>query len=78
MDILDVAAKAPCAIQSFSQEVGKVPTLFRSLSPDEEKDFKQWARNNYVVGTPISGVWHIVVQEECVLINREHLMKEDD
>lgn len=43
--------------------------MFRQLSPEEEKDFRQWARDNYRSGEPISSAWHPVVQDECRLIN---------
>jgi hypothetical protein len=44
---------------------------FRSLKPNEEAQFRDWARNNYEPGAEISGIWHPVVQDECVKINRE-------
>jgi hypothetical protein len=43
--------------------------LFRELTPDEEKEFRQWARDNYVPFEPINGTWHPVVQDECVRLN---------
>lgn len=43
---------------------------FRELSPKEEREFRQWARNNYLRHTPIKGVWHPVIQDECVRINQ--------
>jgi hypothetical protein len=45
--------------------------LFRELSPEEEKEFRQWARDNYEPFSEINGVWHPVVQDECVKINKE-------
>lgn len=45
--------------------------FFRDLSEDEKNDFRAWARENYKSGSEISGVWHPVVQEECVKINAE-------
>ena len=45
--------------------------LFRDLSADEEKEFRQWARDNYTPYDEIKGVWHPVVQDECVKINIE-------
>lgn len=45
--------------------------LFRQLSAEEEASFRQWARDNYQPLTEISGVWHPVVQDECVKINAE-------
>ncbi|KAA1015990.1 hypothetical protein FVF58_01160 [Paraburkholderia panacisoli] len=44
--------------------------LFRELTPDEETQFRQWARENYKPFEPINGVWHWVAQDECVRINR--------
>ena len=46
-------------------------TLFKSLTPDEELPFKQWARANYIPLDPIPGVWHPTVQAECVKMNKE-------
>jgi len=47
--------------------------LFKKLEVDEIISFRQWARENYSPGEEISGVWHPVVQKECVLINEEKL-----
>lgn len=46
--------------------------MFRTLSAEEELEFKQWARENYVPLTPIEGIWHPVIQAECAQINRDH------
>jgi len=45
--------------------------IFRALTPAEEARFRSWARDNYGLGSPILGVWHPVVQEECVKMNGE-------
>ena len=45
--------------------------LFRDLSVEEQERFRQWARENYKPLTPISGVWHPVVQDECRRMNQE-------
>jgi hypothetical protein len=45
--------------------------LFRELSPNEESQFRQWARDNYQPFTDIKGIWHPVVQDECRKINQE-------
>jgi hypothetical protein len=45
---------------------------FRDLTPDEEREYRQWARDNYEAFAEISGVWHPVVQDECVKINKEY------
>ncbi len=45
--------------------------LFRTLSTEEEIEFRQWARENYKRFSPISGIWHPVVQDECRKMNEE-------
>jgi hypothetical protein len=45
--------------------------LFRELSEEEKEDFRKWARENYIPFSPIQGIWHPVVQEECTRINKE-------
>lgn len=45
--------------------------LFRMLTPDEEKEYKQSARDNYEPLTEIKGIFHPVYQLECVKINIE-------
>jgi len=45
--------------------------LWKEYSDDEIKDSKKWARTNYKPFSPISGVWHWVIQQECVQINKE-------
>jgi hypothetical protein len=52
--------------------------LFRHLPPTEEREFRQWARENYEPYTPIKGIWHPVVQDECVKINAEKNKYEDN
>lgn len=46
-------------------------TLWRRLNEEEEKEFRQWARDNYNRMDVIKGTWHPVVQDECVKINTE-------
>lgn len=45
--------------------------LFRQLSAAEESEFRLWARENYRRHDPINGVWHPVIQAECVAMNAE-------
>ena len=49
--------------------------LHRDLAEDEISVFKQWARDNYILGEPISLIWNPVIVEECKLMNRQK--KED-
>jgi hypothetical protein len=46
--------------------------MFRELNETEKREFRQWAQTNYVPYSEIKGIWHPVVQEECVKINKEH------
>ena len=43
--------------------------LFRELSKDEEKEFRQAARSEYQPFTRISELWHPVYCDECTKIN---------
>lgn len=45
--------------------------FYRALTTAEEKKFRKWARDTYEPGVEIKGIWHPVVQEECVAINCE-------
>jgi hypothetical protein len=45
--------------------------LFRDDLSPEEQAFRRWARANYKVFEPVQGVWHPLVQQECVEMNRE-------
>jgi len=45
--------------------------LFRKLDKEEEKEFRQWARDNYKPYTEISSIWHPMVRNECEKINIE-------
>tara|TARA_R100000700_G_C3114635_1_gene106165 strand:- start:557 stop:718 length:162 start_codon:yes stop_codon:yes gene_type:complete len=45
--------------------------LFRDLNDQEVVEFQQWARDNYVIGSPINIVWHPVVVAECNQMNAE-------
>ena len=46
--------------------------LFKSIDDTTEiQQFRQWARDNYEPHTPIQGIWHPIVQAECVRINAE-------
>jgi len=46
--------------------------LYRKLSAEEEKIFRQWARDNYAPNAPIKEVWHPVVKDECRKINEKY------
>lgn len=45
--------------------------IFRELTPEEEPEFRQWARKNYKPFTVINEIWHPVVQDECERMNKE-------
>lgn len=42
---------------------------YRILNPEEEKEFRQWARLNYTPGDEIKEFWHPVVRNECRIMN---------
>jgi len=43
--------------------------MFKTLTPNEEESYRQWARDNYTPMKPIPGIWHPVVQDECAKMN---------
>ncbi len=46
--------------------------LFRDVEgTEEEVEFRKWARDNYTPFSEIKGIWHPIVQDECVKINKE-------
>lgn len=46
--------------------------LYRELNEQEKEESRKWARKNYKPLDPIPGIWHPIVQEECVRMNWEH------
>lgn len=44
--------------------------LFRTLSTEEDIEFRQWARENFQPGGTINPLWHPVVRSECDRMNR--------
>jgi hypothetical protein len=46
---------------------------YRKLSPEEEIDHRNWAKENYKPGQDIDGRWHPTVQDECVKINFNYI-----
>jgi hypothetical protein len=51
-------------------------SMFRPLSPDELKKFRQWARDNYILGTEINSLWHPSIRVECELMNLEEVQQQ--
>lgn len=51
--------------------------LFIDLSVEEEQEFRLWAQDNYIPLSPIPGIWHPVIQDECAKINKTVSLKED-
>jgi hypothetical protein len=47
-------------------------SLFKSLTPEEESQYRTWAINHYAPFDDIKGTWHPTIQAECVEINRRH------
>ena len=47
----------------------KLRPLFINLTPKEEEGYRKWAQDNYKPLSPIKGIWHPTVQNECAIIN---------
>ena len=43
-------------------------SFFKTLSKEEEKEYRQWAKDNYIIGDSIHSTWHPVVVDECMTI----------
>jgi hypothetical protein len=52
--------------------------IHQSLTPEQEIQFRQWARDNYTPGDKINSAWHPVVINECNIINKEAKPSADD
>ena len=48
---------------------------FKELNSDEIKAYKKWARENYEPFSKISEIWHPVIQNECLQINKANASK---
>ena len=48
-------------------------SFFRTLDPDEEAQFRQWARANWKLNDFIDPLWHPVVRDEIQRIKAEVL-----
>jgi hypothetical protein len=48
----------------------------RELSPEEEGEFRQWARDNWTIGDDINPTWHPIVRDECLLIALKDIQEE--
>lgn len=48
-------------------------SLFRSLTPEEEQQFRSWARDNWKPGDPVLQIWHPVVRDEIEKIQAEQV-----
>lgn len=46
-------------------------SFFKVLTEAEAKEYRQWARDNYELNSPISGCWHPVIREECKRLNNK-------
>jgi hypothetical protein len=47
------------------------------LTPEEETQFRKWARENWKPGDAINELWHPVVIDEIGKIRQEHLDRFD-
>jgi hypothetical protein len=69
------ALAAVCYNDKVNHQTAKpMSSLFiqaSDMTADEQQAFKDWARNNYEPFSPISGVWHPIIQRECTIINEE-------
>tara|TARA_R100001594_G_scaffold30302_2_gene56729 strand:- start:359 stop:529 length:171 start_codon:yes stop_codon:yes gene_type:complete len=53
-------------------------SLFRELTEQEEKEFRQYAHDMYTPGDPVSEVWHPILRDEIAKINANHKTQNDN
>jgi len=53
-------------------------SFFKTLNPEEEKQFVDWAHEHFEVDTPPNNLWHPVVRREWAMLQEkaEQLKKE--
>lgn len=52
-------------------------SIHRTLNKDEEKEFRQWARDNFTAGkNDVNLLWHPIVQDECHIMIDENLKEQ--
>ena len=44
---------------------------FKVLNPEEEAEFRQWARDKFTPGEEIKEIWHPIVRDECAKMAKE-------
>ena len=47
--------------------------MFKKLTMEEEKTYRQWARDNYKIGAEVNPLWHPVVRYEIHKMAHEAL-----
>jgi len=57
--------------------------LFRTvedgtMGKSEVEEFKKWAHDNYIPFSAIKGIWHPIVQKECIKINENSEVEDID
>jgi hypothetical protein len=73
--VCTVVNRALIVLDNYQRLRGKNmhASMFRKLNTQEEKDFRQWARETYEPFSQIEVTWHPVAQDECVKMNLEAL-----
>jgi hypothetical protein len=46
--------------------------FFKTLTADEEKEYRTWACENHRPGGDVNGCWHPIVRDECRKIDAAH------
>ena len=46
--------------------------MFQSIQDEKEiQEYRKWARDNYKPLSDIKGIWHPIIQDECMKMNEE-------
>ena len=54
---------------SFTDQISEM--AFKVLNPEEEAEFRQWARDKFTPGEEIKEIWHPIVRDECAKMAKE-------
>ena len=75
--LTDMLDRGATVIDSTGVHTGATG-FFKTLDAEDEKDYRQWARDNYKVGDPVAVCWHPAVRDECAKMNAAAKENEND
>lgn len=59
-----------------NNELFRVGEMFHELTPEDEKIYRQYAREHFTHDTELESIWHPCLVNECIKIINEHYNEE--